>query len=66
MKRLLKWLLPTLIFVEVALVWFGMLNLKEAAFIVGGIETLILLTGIGEVLLMVQRYRKDRSSSLDF
>lgn len=43
MKRLLKWLLPTLIFVEVALVWFGMLNLKEVAVIVGGIEVLIFL-----------------------
>ena len=66
MKRLLKWLLPALILVEVALVWFGVLDFEKAVVVIAGIEVLILLTGIGGVILGVRRYRKDRSSGLDF
>ena len=66
MKRLIKYLLPALVAVEVILVWSGMLNLKEAVVIVAGVEVLIFVTGIGEIILMVRRYRKDRTSGLDF
>lgn len=65
MKRLLKWLLPALILIEVALVWSGLLDLKEAAIAIVGVEALIFLAGVSEIILMVRRYRKDRSSGLD-
>ena len=65
MRRAVKWLLPALIFVEIMLVWSGLLDLKDAVILIAVIEALILITGIGEVILVVRRYRKTRSSGLD-
>ncbi len=66
MKRAFKWILPALILIEVALVWFEILDFGEAVIVVTGIEALIFLTGVGGPILMVRRYRRNRSSGLDF
>lgn len=65
MKRLLKWVLPALVLVEVALIWSGLLDFGKAVIIIVGVEALIFIAGISEIILMVKRYRDDRSSGLD-
>lgn len=65
MKRAVKWLLPALILAEVALVWSGLLDLGDAVLVVVGIEVLLLVTAIGEVVLVVRRYRRGRAAGLD-
>lgn len=65
MKSALRWLLPVLILAEVALVWSGLLDVGDAVLVLAGIETLIVLTGIGGIVLFARRYRRGRSSGLD-
>jgi hypothetical protein len=65
MKRALKWLLPVLILAEVALVWSGLLDVGDAVLVLVGIETLLVLTGIGGIVLFARRYRRGRSAGLD-
>ena len=65
MKRAMKWLLPVLILAEVALVWSGLLDVGDAVLVLAGIETLIVLTGIGGIVLFARRYRRGRSAGLD-
>lgn len=66
MRRVLKWLLPALILAEVALVWFDVLDLRNAILIVVGLEALLLLVGSYQILGAVRRYWRDRASGLDF
>lgn len=66
MKRALKWALPILIVIEVGLIWSGRLDLKDALIAVAAIEMLLVVTVIGEILLVARRYRRGRSEGLDF
>jgi hypothetical protein len=50
---------------EVVLVWSGLLDLPDAALVVDGIEVLLFATAVGEVVLVVRRYRRERVSDLD-
>ena len=65
MKSALKWLLPALILAEGVLVWSGLLDLGDAVLVVVGIEVLLLATAVGEVGLVVRRYRRGRAAGLD-
>ena len=65
MRRALKWLLPALILAEVALVWFDVLDLRDAILIVIGLEALLLFVGSYQILGAIRRYRRNRSSGLD-
>lgn len=66
MKRALKWALPILIVIEVGLIWSGRLDLKDAVIVVALIEALLVVTVVGEVLLVAHRYRRGRSEGLNF
>ena len=66
MSKFLKWLLPALILINVALVWFEVLDLSDAIFVVVGFEVLALLVGGHQIFAAVRRYRRDRSKGLDF
>lgn len=65
MKRLWKWLLLVLIFVEVALVRLGLLELRTAIGVVLGVEALLLIVGVRQMVVAVRRYRGDRRVGLD-
>lgn len=64
-KRLWKWLLLVLIVAEVALVRLGLLELRTAIGVVLGVEALLLIVGIRQVVVAVRRYRGDRRVGLD-
>ena len=63
-RRALKWLLPAVILVEAVLVWSGEFRLGDAVLVVAGIEVLLLLVGMGQVLLVFRRYRGGRRAGL--
>jgi hypothetical protein len=65
LKRLLKWLLPVLILVEVALVRLELLDLRDAILIVVAVELLILVVGGTQVLSAAREYRRNRASGFD-
>lgn len=65
MKRLLRWLLPVLVLVEVALVRLEILDLRDAVLILIAVEGLILLTGGTLLLSAVRQYRRNRASGFD-
>lgn len=65
MKRALKWFLPVLLVAEAVLVWSGRLDLKDAVIVVAGIEALLVVAVVGEVMLVACRYRRGRSEGLD-
>ena len=64
MERLLKWLLPILILVEVMLVVGGVVPAGTALLIGGVIELLLLVVVIRQVIVAVRRYRRDRTNGL--
>ena len=64
MKRALRLLLPAVLLIEAALLWSGELRLGGAILVVAGIEVVLLLVGIGEVILVVRRYRGGRGAGL--
>ena len=61
---MLKWLLPAVLLVEAAVIWFGGLGLGDAVLVVAGIEVVVLLVGAGEVFLVFRRYRGCRRAGL--
>ena len=64
MKRALKWLLPAVVLVEAALIWSGEFGLGGAILVIAGIEVLLLLVGIGQMILVFRRYRGGRRAGL--
>ena len=64
MKRALKWLLPAVVLVEAALIWSVELGLGGAILVIAGIEVLLLLVGIGQMILVFRRYRGGRRAGL--
>ena len=65
MKRALKLVLPALVAAEIVLVWSGVMNLRDAVFVVAGLEILLLVVGAGNLLIIVRRYRRGRKEGLD-
>ncbi|WP_047864556.1 YdbT family protein [Rubrobacter aplysinae] len=65
MKRSLKLILPLVIVAEAALVWSGTMDFGDAVLSVAGMEAFVVLLCIGEVVLVVKRYRRERRSGLD-
>ena len=64
MKRVLRWLLPVVLLIEAALIWWGELGFGGAILVVAGIEAVVLLVGIGEVFLVLRGYRGGRRAGL--
>ena len=65
MKRALKVIVPLVVLAEVILVWSGVLDLGDAVLVVAGLEALLLLAGLGGLVLVVRRYREERSAGLE-
>ena len=65
MKRALKLVLPALIAAEIVLVWSGVMDLRDAVLVVAGLEALLLVVGVGNLLLIFRRYRRGREEGLD-
>ncbi|HEX6608403.1 MAG TPA: hypothetical protein VF276_15995, partial [Chloroflexia bacterium] len=65
MKRMLKWFLPALIVVEIALVWGNVLDAGTALLVGGAVEGLLLLVVAGEIALMVRDYQRNRAAGLN-
>ena len=64
MDRLLKWLLPILIFLQVMLVVGGVLPAGTALLVGGIVELLLLVVVIRQLLVAVRKYRRDRTNGL--
>lgn len=60
MKRALKVLVPLVVVAEAILLWSGVMDLGGAVLVVAGLEALLFLVGLGGLVLVVRRYRKDR------
>lgn len=65
MKRVFKMVFPLVIAAGAFLVWSGTMELSSAIFLVVGLEALLALVGIGGILLIVRRYRREREEGLD-
>ena len=63
-KRVLRWSLPVVLLIEAALVWSGGLGVGGAILVVAGIEVVVLIVGVGEVLVVFRRYRNGRRAGL--
>ncbi|HEX9987594.1 MAG TPA: hypothetical protein VGE45_03845 [Chloroflexia bacterium] len=65
MERTLKWSLPLLVLVNVALVWSGVLEAGTAILVGAAIELLVALIAMRQVVIAIRRYRRDRAAGLD-
>ena len=65
LERVLKWLLPVLIVVEIVLVWTGWLDLGTAIGVTVAIEVLLVLVAGRQLFVTVRRYRRQRTAGLD-
>lgn len=65
MKRALKIVVPLVVLVETVPVLSGVMELGDAVIVVAGIEALLMLAGIGGMILVVKRYRRERKAGLD-
>ncbi len=65
LKQALKLVLPALILAELLLVWSGVMGLRDALFVVAGLEALLLIFGAGNLVLILRRYQRGRSEGLD-
>lgn len=65
MKRLLKWLLPVLVVIEVALVRMDILDLGDAVLLLLALEVLLLAFGGTLMLSGVREYRRNRAAGFD-
>jgi membrane protein YdbS with pleckstrin-like domain len=65
MERVLKWSLPALILVNVALVWSGILEAGTAIMVGAALELLVALIAMRQVVVAIRRYRRDRAAGLD-
>lgn len=62
MRALLKWATPALVLVNVALVISGLLDPRDAVFVVVAVELLLVLSVIGSVLAGLRAFHRDRRS----
>src|SRR5215212_2704407 len=65
MDRALKWIFPVLVLIEIGLVRTGMLSLKNAMFIVVGIEALLTLLAARQIITAFRRYRSNRAEGFE-
>ena len=65
LERVLKWLLPVLIVVEIILVWTGWLDLGTAIGVTLAIEVLLVVVAGRQLFVAVRRYRRQRTAGLD-
>ena len=65
MEKALKWLLPSLLLVEVTLVWLDLLSIRDAVLVVVAVEVSLLIVGGRQLLAAVRRYRTGRTAGLD-
>lgn len=65
MKRALKLLVPLVVLAEAILVWSGVMDLGDAVLVAVGLEALLFLVGVGGLVLVVRRYRKERKAGLE-
>ena len=59
MDRALKWIFPVLVLIEIGLARTGMLSLKNALFVVVGIEVLLTLLAARQIITAFRRYRSN-------
>ena len=64
LERVLKWLLPVLIVVEIILVWTGWLDLGTAIGVTLAIEVLLVVVAGRQLFVAVRRYRRQRTAGL--
>jgi hypothetical protein len=64
-QRIGPWATPTLIVVEVALVWSGLHSLGGAVAIGMSVEILLVVTAIGAGATAIRPYRQDRARGHD-
>ena len=62
MKRALQWLLPALVVAQILLVWANLLSLHDAVLVVVGIEALLLLVGVRQLIVLRRAGSPARSS----
>jgi len=65
MKRASKVLVPLVVLTEAILVWSGVMDLGGAVLVVAGLEALLFLVGLGGLVLVVRRFRKERRAGLE-
>lgn len=65
MKKLLKWMLPVLVVIEVALVRMDILDLGDAVLILVALEVLLLAFGGSLILSGVREYRRKKQDGFD-
>src|SRR3989304_10333004 len=65
MKHVFKWALLVLIFAEIVLVRFDILDIQTAIWIIVGVELLLFLVAFRQVFLAVRTYKRDRRAGLD-
>ena len=65
LERVLKWLLPVLIAVEIVLVWTGWLDLGTAIGVTVAIEVLLVVVAGRQLFVAVRRYHRQRTAGLD-
>lgn len=49
-----------MVLTEAILVWSGVMDLGGAVLVVAGLEALLFLVGLGGLVLVVRRFRKER------
>jgi hypothetical protein len=65
MKRALKVIVPLVILSEAILVLSGVMDLGNVVLLVAGLEALLFVAGLGGLVLLVGRYRKERRSGME-
>ncbi|HEU4792357.1 MAG TPA: hypothetical protein VFS96_01745, partial [Nitrolancea sp.] len=65
MDRALTWLFPVLVIFEIGLVQTGVLSLKNALFIVIGIESLLTILATRQIITAFRRYRANRAAGFN-
>jgi len=65
LKRVLRVLVPLVVLAGVILVWSDAVDPGDAVLVAAGLEALLFLVGAGALVLVVQRYRKERGVGLE-
>ncbi len=65
MDRALKWIFPVLVIIEIGLVQTGSLSLKDALFVVVGVELLLAIVAGRQIVTALRRYRANRAAGFD-
>lgn len=65
MDRALKWVFPVLVIIEIGLVQTGVLSLKDALFLIIGVEALLALVAGRQMITTFRRYRANRAAGFN-